>query len=282
MPTPAVAPADLREGAARRRAGLPPIARWTASPMSLPELHAELDAALGVDRLRHPRPRGGAPACRDRRPRALLERAAGRSALAGHRCRAGVRRSVRAGPGSRPLRSGRHRRRRDGGHHRLQVQRRARPRHGRAADRASRSSWRSTAWPGRRSTAPRRIDLALHFLESGEVGVSRPPRAGWRRREQIATAANGIRAGRFEANPWPMRCGNCPFRTICPDAVAEPHGDGVDPSTSSSSAAWPPGLAVVALASQLCPGRHAQQSVPRRGAKPRCWWWRSPRLRWCS
>jgi len=62
-------------------------------------------------------------------------------------------------------------------------------------------------------------ELALHFLESGIVGRTG---AGEKRlekaQEKLAQAAEGIRAGRFEATPSPMRCGYCPFREICPDA----------------------------------------------------------------
>ena len=36
--------------------------------------------------------------------------------------------------------------------------------------------------------------------------------------DQVGIAAEGIRAGRFEASPSAMRCGYCPFREICPDA----------------------------------------------------------------
>jgi len=63
-------------------------------------------------------------------------------------------------------------------------------------------------------------DLVLHFLESGIEGHSTPNAkrlAG--AAQQVATAADGIRAGRFDANPSPTRCGYCPFREICPDAM---------------------------------------------------------------
>jgi DNA helicase-2/ATP-dependent DNA helicase PcrA len=63
-------------------------------------------------------------------------------------------------------------------------------------------------------------DLALHFLESGLVGHSLPTPARLEKaRNLIAAAATGIRSGEFGANPGPMRCGGCPFRTICPDAA---------------------------------------------------------------
>jgi DNA helicase-2/ATP-dependent DNA helicase PcrA len=63
-------------------------------------------------------------------------------------------------------------------------------------------------------------ELALHFLESGIVGrsASSPKRLA-KATEQVRAAADGIRAGEFDANPSPMRCGFCPFREICPDAA---------------------------------------------------------------
>jgi len=74
------------------------------------------------------------------------------------------------------------------------------------------------AWESEHGQPPDR--LSLHFLESGEVGVSQATPARLEKaRSQIATAASGIRAGQFEANPGTMRCGTCPFRTICPDAA---------------------------------------------------------------
>ena len=63
-------------------------------------------------------------------------------------------------------------------------------------------------------------ELALHFLESGMVGRSQPTQRRLERAaELIATAAAGIRAGEFGPSPGPMRCGSCPFREICPDAA---------------------------------------------------------------
>ena len=62
-------------------------------------------------------------------------------------------------------------------------------------------------------------ELALHFLESGIVGRSEPnERRLAKAHDQIASAAEGIRAGAFTATPSAMRCGYCPFREICPDA----------------------------------------------------------------
>ena len=62
-------------------------------------------------------------------------------------------------------------------------------------------------------------ELALHFMESGITGRTEPSeRRLAKAQEQLTQAAEGIRAGRFEAAPSPMRCGYCPFREICPDA----------------------------------------------------------------
>ncbi|MDQ2689411.1 MAG: ATP-dependent helicase [Chloroflexota bacterium] len=62
-------------------------------------------------------------------------------------------------------------------------------------------------------------ELALHFLESGIVGRAEPTeRRLEKAQEKLTVAAEGIRAGRFEASPSAMRCGYCPFREICPDA----------------------------------------------------------------
>jgi DNA helicase-2/ATP-dependent DNA helicase PcrA len=74
------------------------------------------------------------------------------------------------------------------------------------------------AWEAEHGRPP--DDLALHFLESGEVGHSLPTPARLEKaRNLISAAATGIRAGEFGAKPGPMRCGGCPFRTICPDAA---------------------------------------------------------------
>jgi ATP-dependent DNA helicase UvrD/PcrA len=63
-------------------------------------------------------------------------------------------------------------------------------------------------------------ELALHFLESGIVGRSAPsPKRLAKATAQVRAAADGIRAGQFDATPAPMRCGFCPFREICPDAA---------------------------------------------------------------
>jgi len=75
-----------------------------------------------------------------------------------------------------------------------------------------------SAWEAQHGSPPG--DLVLHFLESGIEGHSSPsPKRLAGAAEQVATAADGIRAGRFDANPSPTRCGYCPFREICPDAI---------------------------------------------------------------
>jgi DNA helicase-2/ATP-dependent DNA helicase PcrA len=63
-------------------------------------------------------------------------------------------------------------------------------------------------------------ELALHFLESGIVGRAEPSEKRLARDQQkLTVAADGIRAGSFEATPSAMKCGYCPFREICPDAM---------------------------------------------------------------
>ena len=75
-----------------------------------------------------------------------------------------------------------------------------------------------SAWEAQHGSPPG--DLVLHFLESGIEGHSSPsPKRLAGAAEQVATAADGIRSGRFAANPSPTRCGYCPFREICPNAI---------------------------------------------------------------
>jgi DNA helicase-2/ATP-dependent DNA helicase PcrA len=63
-------------------------------------------------------------------------------------------------------------------------------------------------------------ELALHFLESGLVGRSKPSEKRLAAaQDKLSAAAAGIRAGQFAATPAVMRCGYCPFREICPDAA---------------------------------------------------------------
>jgi ATP-dependent DNA helicase UvrD/PcrA len=76
----------------------------------------------------------------------------------------------------------------------------------------------ASAWEAQHGRPP--DDLTLHFLESGIEGHSTAtPKRLAAAAQQVATAADGIRAGRFEATPSPTRCGYCPFREICPDAI---------------------------------------------------------------
>jgi DNA helicase-2/ATP-dependent DNA helicase PcrA len=76
----------------------------------------------------------------------------------------------------------------------------------------------AAAWEAQHERPP--DDLVLNFLESGIEGHSTPsPKRLARAAEQVATAAEGIRAGHFEATPSATRCGYCPFREICPDAI---------------------------------------------------------------
>ncbi|HEX2193557.1 MAG TPA: ATP-dependent DNA helicase [Candidatus Limnocylindria bacterium] len=63
-------------------------------------------------------------------------------------------------------------------------------------------------------------EVTLHFLESGITGRV-VPTAGRldKAADAVVRVGEGIRAGRFQAAPSPMRCGFCPFREICPDAA---------------------------------------------------------------
>ena len=63
-------------------------------------------------------------------------------------------------------------------------------------------------------------ELALHFLDSGVIGVSATnERRLDRAREKIATASEWIRFGEIGATPGLTQCGFCPYREICPDAA---------------------------------------------------------------
>jgi DNA helicase-2/ATP-dependent DNA helicase PcrA len=89
------------------------------------------------------------------------------------------------------------------------------------ANRRSRESLQlslyALAWEAQHGRLP--DELSLHFLESGLVGRSEPTE---KRLEKtlalVGSAAEGIRAGQFDATPSALRCGYCPFREICPDA----------------------------------------------------------------
>ena len=62
--------------------------------------------------------------------------------------------------------------------------------------------------------------VALHFLDSGLVG-SAPVDAKRieKAREQIRTAAAGMRARNYAATPDYMACSHCAFREICPSSA---------------------------------------------------------------
>jgi DNA helicase-2/ATP-dependent DNA helicase PcrA len=63
--------------------------------------------------------------------------------------------------------------------------------------------------------------VELHFLESGVTGrVTPDPARLEKTRMTLEAAADGIRAGRFEARPDYLSCGYCPFRDICPSSAA--------------------------------------------------------------
>ena len=62
--------------------------------------------------------------------------------------------------------------------------------------------------------------VELHFLESGVVGSTTLSDAQLERtRTKVATAAEGIRAGSFDATPGYPACQWCPYRRICPSAA---------------------------------------------------------------
>ncbi|MGI8872350.1 MAG: ATP-dependent helicase [Candidatus Limnocylindria bacterium] len=62
-------------------------------------------------------------------------------------------------------------------------------------------------------------EVNLHFLDSGLVGRSQPTEQRLARaQDKLLAAADGIRAGRFDATPSGLKCGFCPFREICPDS----------------------------------------------------------------
>ena len=74
------------------------------------------------------------------------------------------------------------------------------------------------AWERQHGKPP--DELSLHFLESGLVGRSAASdRRLDRAQARVVAVGEGIRAGNFEATPAVNRCGFCPFREICPDAV---------------------------------------------------------------
>jgi DNA helicase-2/ATP-dependent DNA helicase PcrA len=64
-------------------------------------------------------------------------------------------------------------------------------------------------------------ETRLYFLESGLIGHARKGEREFRRAaEKIRQAADGIRAGNFEATPDWHSCNFCDFKTICPSSYA--------------------------------------------------------------
>jgi DNA helicase-2/ATP-dependent DNA helicase PcrA len=73
------------------------------------------------------------------------------------------------------------------------------------------------AWEAEHGRRPDAVEL--HFLEGDVIGRVTPTDAQLERaRSKVATAADGIRAGVFEATPGFPACDWCPFRRICPAA----------------------------------------------------------------
>jgi DNA helicase-2/ATP-dependent DNA helicase PcrA len=63
--------------------------------------------------------------------------------------------------------------------------------------------------------------VQLQFLDSGLIGrASVEPSRLAKAREQIGTAAAGIRARDYTPRPAPMACTYCPYREICPSSAA--------------------------------------------------------------
>jgi len=65
------------------------------------------------------------------------------------------------------------------------------------------------------------VETRLHFLESGFVGrAAKGEKELARAGEKIREAAEGIRAGNFQARPDWHSCSICEFKTICPSSFA--------------------------------------------------------------
>jgi DNA helicase-2/ATP-dependent DNA helicase PcrA len=74
------------------------------------------------------------------------------------------------------------------------------------------------AWEAEHGSRPDAVEL--HFLEGDVVGrVTPTDRQLEQAREKLATAAEGIRRGAFDARPGYPACAWCPFRRICPSAA---------------------------------------------------------------
>jgi DNA helicase-2/ATP-dependent DNA helicase PcrA len=64
-------------------------------------------------------------------------------------------------------------------------------------------------------------EVALHFLGTGLVGRSEVDEERLEKaRSLIRDAAEGIRAGGFEARPDYVVCSYCAFRDVCPSSAA--------------------------------------------------------------
>jgi RecB family exonuclease len=74
------------------------------------------------------------------------------------------------------------------------------------------------AWEAEHGTRPDAVEL--HFLEGDVVGrVTPTERQLEQARQKLATAAQGIRSGAFDATPGYPACAWCPFQRICPSAA---------------------------------------------------------------
>jgi len=74
------------------------------------------------------------------------------------------------------------------------------------------------AWEAEQGTAPAAVEL--HFLEGDVIGAVVPtPRKLEGARRKLARAADGIRAGDYEAAPGYPACEWCPYRRMCPAAA---------------------------------------------------------------
>jgi DNA helicase-2/ATP-dependent DNA helicase PcrA len=74
------------------------------------------------------------------------------------------------------------------------------------------------AWEAEQGTLPDAVEL--HVLEGDVVGRVPPTgRQLQQARDKVTTAAEGIRAGTFDATPGYPTCAWCPYRRICPSAA---------------------------------------------------------------
>ena len=74
------------------------------------------------------------------------------------------------------------------------------------------------AWMAEHAERPAAV--ALHFLEGDQIGSVTPTdRQLGAAERQVGRAADGIRAGDFDATPGYPACDWCPYRRICTDAI---------------------------------------------------------------